>query len=142
LAEPSAPSWNSYERQASESFETVTQLDYTLEHQDTELVPHPSMDAAPADIIQLDPHFLEREPASVSTDTPTNIQRAEPNPAAALGAGLLIIAGIFGLLVAAIFMIIMGAYGASFGGVLITLAILALSIVFFVIAGSLIKSSK
>lgn len=140
LAEPAAPSWNSYERQASESFETVTQLDYTLEHQDTELVPHPSMDAAPADVIQLDPHFLERELTSVSTDTPTNVHHAAPNAATVLGAALLIIAGIFGLLVAAIFMIIMGAYGASFGGVLITLAILALSILFFVIAGNLVKS--
>lgn len=142
LAEPAAPSWNSHERQASESFETVTQLDYTVEHQDTELVPHPDMDASTADVIELDPQFLEREPASILMGTPSNVQRADPNPAAALGAALLIIAGIFGLLVATIFIIIMGAYGASFGGVLFTLAILALSILFFVIAGNLVKSSK
>lgn len=142
LIQPAAPTWNSVGTQSTESFQTATPDYLAVEHQESVIVTDPGTEASPSEVIHRDPHFYEHEPASVSMDTPTNIQRAEPNPAAALGAGLLIIAGIFGLLVAAIFMIIMGAYGATFGGVLFTLAILALSILFFVIAGNLVKSSK
>jgi len=141
--DPVGASWAMGESEGTESVYTTSNENPTGDFQQSELNSKPTVDPQIHDALQFDPEPVQRAEMERQTiDITRDSARAAPNPVAVVGAVLLILAGIFGLIVVVVALIIMAAYGAPSSLVATTLGILLLSILFFWIATKLLKISN
>ena len=141
LAEPAAPYWYSIELESTEALQTNEGEDNIIGNEVAELVGDINIETFPSNKPQFEPQiFISEQEESVVLEAITESTYSKPTRAIAIiFAILLILAGLFGLfwsVVAVVFTILWEL------PILITLIILALTILFFWLAVIFIKIAK